>query len=108
MAVADSLLKEVLALAKGLKALRPDQLAHILEFAPKMGEEDLMKVKASLEKVQAAQKKDLAAKTEVLKSAAAAHQGWEADKARTALKAEESTENQSAQASAEQLLSTLN
>jgi hypothetical protein len=65
-------------------------------------------VKASLEKVQAAQKKDLTAKTEVLKSAAAAHHEWKADKARNALEAEESNEHQSAQASAEQLLLTLN
>jgi hypothetical protein len=42
MAAPLSLLDEVLALAKGLTVLRPDQLAHILEFAPKMSEEDLL------------------------------------------------------------------
>lgn len=108
MPVHVSTLEEVLALAKSLKVLRPDQLAHILEIAPKMGETDLVKVKESLLKIKTTHEKEMKEKMEVLHSASAVHKGWEAGKVRVSLEAKESQDQSSQVATAEALLQTLN
>lgn len=107
MPVQASLLDEVLALAKGLKSLRPDQLAKIQKLAPGMDEGGLEKLKGQLEKIEQAQQADLKEKTDVLKHAASAHKEWEADKARVALEKAETAETAHSQEEAEDLLSTL-
>ena len=103
-----SALDEVLTLARDLKVLRQDQLARILELAPKMDEAGLAKLKGQLEKIKDVQMKDLQKKTAVLKQAASAHKEWEADKARTALQTAEASDSAHSQETAEGLLSTLN
>lgn len=107
MPVQVSLLDEVLALAQGLKALRPDQLAKIQKLAPTMDEGELEKLKGQLEKIKQAQMNDLKKKSEVLKKAGSAHAEWEADKARTALQKAETADTAHSQEEAEDLLSTL-
>ncbi|QQR54476.1 hypothetical protein IPG41_04725 [Candidatus Peregrinibacteria bacterium] len=103
-----ALLDEVLNLAKGIPALTGETLARILQLAPNMKEEDLLRLKQFLLDLKAAQMKDLQSKTEVLKKAAAAHSEWQADKARTKRVAAESADVAASQSQADSLLSTLN
>ena len=107
MAAALSLLEEVLALAKSLKALRPDQLAHILEIAPKMGKEDLMKVKVSLENIQGAEVTGMKEELDVRKKAALAYHAWSAEKMRSALQIQEGAAQRTDEAKADALIQNI-
>lgn len=100
-------LDEVLTLAKSTHALSQEQLSRILALAPTMGEADLEKMKSMLMGVQEAEEKDMKAKIYVLKNAAAAQAGWQADKSRQALQQKESSQLNTDAAQAEALIKTI-
>lgn len=98
---------EVIALAQNTKALSKEQLARILEVAPKMTLEDLEQLKQMILSVQQAEIKDMKAELEVRQKVGAAYQEWQADKSRNALKTQEGAVTKEDQAQAETLIQNI-
>lgn len=87
-----ALLDEVLELARTTQALPDKERQRVFAIADKMSPTDLEKLKVSLLKIRDAEMADMKAKIAVYKNAAAAHQEWKADRARSQLVKNESAD----------------
>ncbi len=99
-----ALLEEILELARNTQALPQEQRQRILAVAHKMNPTDLEKLKAFLLKIRDAEMADMKAKIAVYKNAAAAHQEWKADQARSQLVKNESADRAAEAEEVEHLL----
>lgn len=102
-----STLDEVLSLAQNTKALSKEQLARILEVAPKMGPEDLEKLKAMILKIQSSEQGKMKKELEVRKKVAVHYLEWKSDKDRDALQTQEGASKREDSAQAEALIQNI-
>lgn len=95
---------DVITLAQNTKALTKEQLAKILEMAPKMTSEELEGLKATLKTITEDRvKKEL----EVHKQVASYYSEWKADTSRAALQTQEGAVQLEDTAQAESLIQNI-
>lgn len=95
---------DVITLAQNTKALTKEQLAKILELAPRMTAEELEGLKATLKTITEDRvKKEL----EVHKQVASYHSEWKADTSRAALQTQEGAVQLEDTAQAESLIQNI-
>ncbi|MFA4814884.1 MAG: hypothetical protein WC924_01245 [Candidatus Gracilibacteria bacterium] len=98
---------DVIALAQNTKALSKEQLARILEVAPKMTETDLENLKKMILAVQEAEIKSMKNELEVRKKVGAHFLEWKTDKTRDALQIQEGATRREDSAQAESLIQNI-
>lgn len=100
----DSFAQNVITLAQNTKALSKEQLARILELAPKMDRAKLEDLKRMLDEIRAEELASMKRELELRKKVASAYEEWKADKTRNALKLEEGAVTREDSAQAESLI----
>ena len=98
---------DVITLAQNTKALTKEQLAKILELAPRMTALELEHLKTMLDSVQKAQVQDMQNELATRKNVGAAFEEWKADTSRDALQTQEGASKNEEHAQAEALIQNI-
>ncbi len=98
---------DVIALAQNTKALSKEQLARILELAPKMTEVDLEKLRQMITSIQASDLKKMERELAVRQKMNVHYMDWKSDKARNSLQTQEGAVQREDTAQAESLIQNI-